>query len=200
MTTAAIYCRISRDRRKEAANVASRERACRALATRLGWEVVDVLIDNDLSAYSGKPRPGYARLMDGLSDGTYTGVVAWHPDRLHRRPVELEEFIAVVEDVGAAVATVPPPTAELGSCEPGVRRAKPLRARAESGMTQSAWVRDGPAAVQPVCYGQNQPWVSTRLSATSAASRISPAAGGHGIDGEAVAPKRFPPNIIDIGA
>jgi hypothetical protein len=38
--------------------------------------------------------------------GLVDGIVAWHPDRLHRSPRELEDFLALVEQHGVAVETV----------------------------------------------------------------------------------------------
>ena len=38
--------------------------------------------------------------------GMFDAIVAWHPDRLHRSPRELEDFIDLVEASGVAVATV----------------------------------------------------------------------------------------------
>jgi site-specific DNA recombinase len=73
---------------------------------RNGWDLVDVHIDDDRSAYSGKARPEYQRLLDDLRSGVLDVVVAWHPDRLHRSPRELEDFIDVIEAAGATVATV----------------------------------------------------------------------------------------------
>lgn len=102
----AVYTRISRDGAGTKLGVARQEEDCRTWCESRGWTVADVLTDNDASAYSGKPRPSYRRLLEGIEDGTYDAVVAWHPDRLHRRPVELEAFIDVVERSGVAVATV----------------------------------------------------------------------------------------------
>lgn len=65
-----------------------------------------VYVDNDLSAYSGKPRPEYRRLLAAIEAGEVGAVVAWHNDRLHRSPLELEEFIGVVEAAGCDVAMV----------------------------------------------------------------------------------------------
>lgn len=65
-----------------------------------------VEVDDDTSAYSGKPRPGYRRILDGVESGSIGAVVAWHPDRLHRSPAELEDFIAAVDAAGVEVATV----------------------------------------------------------------------------------------------
>jgi site-specific DNA recombinase len=103
---AAIYCRISEDRTGAGLGIERQEQDCRALAEQLGWVVVEVFADNDLSAYSGKRRPGYQALLDGLRAGTADAVICWHTDRLHRRPVELEEYIAVCEPRGVPTQTV----------------------------------------------------------------------------------------------
>jgi DNA invertase Pin-like site-specific DNA recombinase len=66
----------------------------------------DEYVDNDLSAYSGKPRPEYLRLLEDLRSGRRDGVIAWHTDRLHRNPTELESYIAVCEAAGADTRTV----------------------------------------------------------------------------------------------
>jgi site-specific DNA recombinase len=94
---AAIYTRISADRTGAGLGVDRQEADCRELAERLGWEVVAVHTDNDLSAYSGKPRPGYRALLADLRAGVADAVLCWHTDRLHRHPSELEEYIAVCE-------------------------------------------------------------------------------------------------------
>lgn len=107
MPGAAIYCRISRDRAGAGLGVERQEKECRALAEKLGIAVAAVLVDNDMSAYSTrKPRPAYERLLDGIKAGSYSAVIAWHPDRLHRAPKELERFIDIVEAAGIPVRTV----------------------------------------------------------------------------------------------
>lgn len=98
--SAAIYCRISRDRAGAGLGVDRQRTDCEELAVRLGWAVTAVYTDNDLSAYSGKPRPGYRALLDDLEAGRASGVLAWHTDRLHRSPVELEEYIAICDRGG----------------------------------------------------------------------------------------------------
>lgn len=85
--------------------VERQESDCRDLAERLGWTIVAVHSDNDMSAYSGKPRPGYLALLDGITAGTVDAVIAWHSDRLHRSPVELETYIGVCTDADRDVPT-----------------------------------------------------------------------------------------------
>ena len=92
---AAIYCRISQDKTGAGLGVERQEQDCRELAAHLGWLVVEVFCDNDLSAYSGKRRPRYHAMLDAIRDVLVDAVLAWHTNRLHRSPVELEEYISV---------------------------------------------------------------------------------------------------------
>lgn len=102
-----IYTRISNDKEGAGLGVARQEEDCRALADKLGWKVLEVYRDNDISAYQRKKsRAGYNRLLKDLQAGKINAVIAWHTDRLHRRTAELETFIDAVESTGAEVATV----------------------------------------------------------------------------------------------
>lgn len=103
---AVVYARISSDRSGEQLGVARQQRDCEALAEQLGWTVAEVLVDNDISASTGKRRPSYEKLIEGLQRGTYDAVICWHPDRLYRRTLELERLIDAVEQCRAQVATV----------------------------------------------------------------------------------------------
>lgn len=103
---AVIYVRISQDRGGAGLGVERQREDCEALAERNGWQVVEVYVDNDVSAYSGKLRKGYRRMLDDLDQGTATVVVAWDTDRLHRSPVELEDYINLCERRGVTTQTV----------------------------------------------------------------------------------------------
>lgn len=94
---AAIYARISSDKTGIAAGVERQEADCRALAERLGLTVAHVLVDNDVSAYSGKPRPQYRQLLDLMKNGQIGYVLAFHHDRLQRSLTELEEYVDISE-------------------------------------------------------------------------------------------------------
>ena len=93
----AIYARISSDPEGDGLGVARQVQDCRVLAERRGWPVADRYVDDDRSAYSGKVRPQYRRLLDDIRAGDIDAVVVWHLDRLHRRPKELEEFFEVCD-------------------------------------------------------------------------------------------------------
>ncbi|KQS56661.1 hypothetical protein ASG36_16480 [Geodermatophilus sp. Leaf369] len=96
-SSAAIYARISSDQAGEGLGVQRQLEDCRKLAAELGWQVGREYIDNDVSAYSGKPRPAYLQMLTDISSGDRDGVLVYHQDRLTRRPLELEEFAAVVD-------------------------------------------------------------------------------------------------------
>ena len=95
-STVAVYARISSDQDGTALGVQRQVADCRDLAERLGWTVAEEYVDNDLSAYSGKRRPAYERMLDDLRDGLRDGVLVYHADRLTRRPIELEQFLEVL--------------------------------------------------------------------------------------------------------
>jgi site-specific DNA recombinase len=107
---AVIYVRISRDKRRgsldEGLGVKDQEEQCRELAARLGYLVIKVFCDNDVSAYSGKPRPQYLKMLEVLRSGGADVVLVWHTDRLHRSNAELEDYINVVEPREIATETV----------------------------------------------------------------------------------------------
>ncbi|MDX6244037.1 MAG: site-specific recombinase [Frankiales bacterium] len=94
---AAVYARISRDRTGEAVGSARQLTLCRELAASQGWDVVWEGTDNDISAFSGRPRPQYEQLLLLMTEGGIDVVIAYHPDRLHRRSRELSRFIDVCQ-------------------------------------------------------------------------------------------------------
>ncbi len=103
---AGIYCRISSDPTGEAAGVARQQADCEALARSRGWPVAEIYTDNDISAFNGKTRAAYQRLLQDMQDGRVDAVVVWHEDRLHRQPRELEHFIDVANAAKVQLATV----------------------------------------------------------------------------------------------
>jgi len=119
MTTAArhavIYCRISRDHTGAGLGVDRQREACEKLAAALGLIVLRVFVDNDLSAYSGMPRPQYLAMLELLRRREASYLITWHPDRLCRHPRELEDLIDVLEQTATTVKTCVAGDYDLGS-------------------------------------------------------------------------------------
>lgn len=112
---AAIYCRLSQDRTGGGVVVDRQERDCRELARTLGWQVTHVFVDNDVSAYRKQSRPGYLALLGAVEAGEVDAVLAWHTDRLHRSPKELEAYIDLCEPRGVITRTVRAGELDLGT-------------------------------------------------------------------------------------
>lgn len=101
MTSAVIYCRISADFTGDQLGVERQEEACRRLCEQLGFEVADVIVDNDLSATKiNVTRPGFERLLTSSPDA----IVCWHTDRLVRVTRDLERVIELGVNVYAVEA------------------------------------------------------------------------------------------------
>ena len=98
MTSATIYVRQSLDKAGEGAAVSRQLSACRELCAVKGWTIAQVLTDNDISATTGKRRPGFETLLASNP----RRIVVWHVDRLVRLSKELERVI----DLGVNVYAV----------------------------------------------------------------------------------------------
>jgi site-specific DNA recombinase len=104
---AGIYVRISQDREGERWGVQAQEDDCRKLAERLGWQVIGVYEDNDVSAFNRrKPRKEWLRLQDDIASGRTDAIIAAHTDRLYRQVRELEDLIDFVNQHRVAIQTV----------------------------------------------------------------------------------------------
>lgn len=112
---AAIYCRLSKNRRGKKANVRDQERDCRDYIESQGWEYLDSYIDDGISASdkSEKPRDAFIRMMGDLRAGLIDVIVASEFTRLYRRPRELEELLDPIDKFRYNV--------ELVTVDPAVR-------------------------------------------------------------------------------
>jgi DNA invertase Pin-like site-specific DNA recombinase len=114
-TRAAAYARISDDRIGDAAGVQRQMADCEVLIAARGWTLVERFTDNDISAYSGKKRPGFEAVLEALHAGTIDAVVCWHPDRLTRSPRDLERLLDTIEATGGVIASVTAGDVDLGT-------------------------------------------------------------------------------------
>src|SRR4029450_14139919 len=98
MTMAAIYVRLSRsrDQAKAPETLDGQPAPCRALAADKGWTVLEPpYLDDDRSAYSGRHRPAYERLLSDVRAGKVQATVAWGARRVTRTPTETEDVIGL---------------------------------------------------------------------------------------------------------
>jgi site-specific DNA recombinase len=103
---AGIYARISSDREGDNLAISRQLQDCVQLAATKDWQVVERYVDSDISAYGGKRRPEYERMLEEIEAGVVEAVVVYHADRLHRHPRELEDFIDLCQRHKTRLATV----------------------------------------------------------------------------------------------
>jgi site-specific DNA recombinase len=107
---AILLVRISDDKAGDAAGVGRQEDDGRTLADRLGWNIAEVIVENDTSAYKRRKvrladgttalrtvRPGFRSALDKLASGERDGLLAYDLDRTARDPRDLEDLIDIVE-------------------------------------------------------------------------------------------------------
>ncbi|WP_353828210.1 recombinase family protein [Agromyces sp. SYSU T0242] len=136
---AAIYARISRDAEGERLGVNRQIEDCRALAARLGYEVADEYVDNDISAStkSRKPRPMYAEMLSEARAERIDAILAYSNSRLTRRPREFEDLIDLHERHGVQIHTVASGSFDLATAD-GRRMARFLAGEATAEAERTA--------------------------------------------------------------
>lgn len=103
---ATIYVRISSDRTGEEAGVDRQRQDCERLVTERGWNLTSSESDNDLSATSGRRRPGFENLLTSIEKGHTQVVVAWALDRLQRNKRDEVRLYELCEAKGVRLALV----------------------------------------------------------------------------------------------
>ncbi|WP_244892682.1 recombinase family protein [Mycobacterium asiaticum] len=131
----AMYLRQSLDRSGEALAVSRQRADCLKLCDVKGWTDIREFPDNDRSASSGV-RPAYQRMLAAIRAGEVDAVVVWDLDRLHRRPIELEEFIGLADEKRLKLATV------TGECDLSTDNGR-LFARIKGAVARSEVERKG---------------------------------------------------------
>jgi DNA invertase Pin-like site-specific DNA recombinase len=89
----ALYARVSTDGQ----TVANQLHELRAVAERLGWDVVATFVDEGISGSKGRDRrPGLDALLKGITRCEFELVAAWSVDRLGRSLQHLVQFLAEI--------------------------------------------------------------------------------------------------------
>lgn len=119
MTRAALYLRISQDRTGQQAGIDRQRADCEKLAAARGWTITGIYADNDVSAFSRKPRPEFERLVADIEAKEIDAVVCWATDRLYRRTTDLDRLVDVL--AGIEVATVKSGDVDLSNADGRLR-------------------------------------------------------------------------------
>jgi len=132
---AVIYVRISLDKVGEGLGVQRQEDECRDLCARNGWEVVEVCVDNDVSANSKKIRPAYQKALGLIESGEADIWVSWAYDRTMRKIADLDPFVEALKSAGASAHFVRSGGIDLATAGGQMMAGMlVLLARAETGM------------------------------------------------------------------
>jgi DNA invertase Pin-like site-specific DNA recombinase len=100
---AAVYLRQSRDDSGEGQGIGRQREDCERLAQQRGWDIVEVLPENDTSAEK-TGRPMFARLMQMIRDREVEAVIAWSLDRLTRNRRDTVTLVEAGQATGATIA------------------------------------------------------------------------------------------------
>lgn len=127
---AAIYDRVSQDRRGSGRSVTEQSAANRQACTERQWDVVDEYTDNDRSAsrFARKGRPDWERLVADLAAGKFDVLVLWESSRGSRDLAVWAALLDACRDRGVQIHV----TSDGRSYDP--RIARDWRSLAEDGV------------------------------------------------------------------
>jgi site-specific DNA recombinase len=106
MVRAGIYIRISRARR-ELLDAQRQQPPCEAFAKAQGWDVAEVYIDDNRSAWKrGIRRDSFERMLADVRAGKIDAIVTWQADRLLRTVEDASAIINIAKSFGTIIANV----------------------------------------------------------------------------------------------
>jgi site-specific DNA recombinase len=88
------------------AGVTRQREDCLQRCAERGWDVVAVESDNDVSASTGKHRPGFEGVLKAVEAGKADAVVAWAVDRLQRSRRDEARLYELCQRAGVTVSLV----------------------------------------------------------------------------------------------
>lgn len=95
MKRIAIYTRVSTDQQ----TVENQHRELKAVAQRMGWEIVATFSDEGISGAKGRDRrPGLDAMLKGIARKDFDMIAAWSIDRLGR---SLQHLVSLLSDLNA---------------------------------------------------------------------------------------------------
>src|SRR4029453_3145687 len=105
MVRAGLYVRVSKAKR-ELLDAQRQQPPCEAFAKAQGWSVVEVYLDDSISAYPGVPRDNCERMLSGVRGGKLDDIISWQADRLLRTVEDSAAIVQIAKETGVQVANV----------------------------------------------------------------------------------------------
>ena len=106
---AAMYLRMSFNKDVIQLGVDRQREDLTELCEAKGWGWIEYVDDDKTAVMKNgvmKVRPAYQRMLRDIREGKIAAVAVWDLDRLHREPIELEEFIHLADVHRLALASV----------------------------------------------------------------------------------------------
>jgi DNA invertase Pin-like site-specific DNA recombinase len=105
MVRAGLYVRVSKAKR-ELLDAQRQQPPCEAFAKAQGWSVVEVYLDDSISAYTGVPRDNFERMLSDVRAGKLDAIISWQADRLLRTVEDAAAIVQIAKETGVQVANV----------------------------------------------------------------------------------------------
>jgi site-specific DNA recombinase len=106
MVRAGIYIRISKTKR-ELLDAQRQQPPCEAFCHAQGWEIIEVYIDDNRSAWrEGVRRDDFERMLADVRAGKLDAIVSWQMDRLLRRVEDASAIIHIAKQYGTTIANI----------------------------------------------------------------------------------------------
>jgi DNA invertase Pin-like site-specific DNA recombinase len=84
-------------------------------ATARGYEIVLSVADNDISAFTGKHRPGYERVMTAVRNGEIDVILVFQTSRFWRNRSERAAGIEILRKAGVSIIATRGPSLDLST-------------------------------------------------------------------------------------
>ena len=98
---AGIYCRMSLAIMGDTTKVEDQEHLGRTDCARRDWDVAEVYVDNNKSAWQrNRKRPGWDQMLEDVAENKLDTIWVYHGDRLVRQPYDLECLLNLVYGKG----------------------------------------------------------------------------------------------------
>ena len=111
-----IYARVSPKPKPDDTSVDRQIEVCKAMAKADGVDIVEVYADRLVSASVAVPRKAFERMLVDLANLRPGDIVyTWVPDRLYRRPMDLERMVPLFERRGVTVRAKEAGTVDLST-------------------------------------------------------------------------------------